>query len=114
MRLSWENVVKKCKNCNKNFVAKNKKHYHCSRQCYLESYNEKKKSKELPKFICPNCRKDCKLKFNPLLKPMLWSKFKCSCGWTNTENDYKETVGIKRNWGRYNTEEREEYKKLIN
>jgi len=90
---------KRCSNCKRirlvKFFSKNKKgpyglHWWCKDCISKQSkkYNDKRRKKTLPDFICPKCGKKFKLDFYPKYQLYKWKEFRCpNCNFSPYNNE---------------------------
>lgn len=75
-------VEKKCPYCNKVFQPVTERHKYCSQKCYRKYYwHNIEKPDGYPVFLCPVCKKEIKLSFDPRKNFMRFKRLVCPhCG----------------------------------
>jgi len=77
-----------CRNqtCGKEFKQVKKRHFFCSRKCFIKQYYLTINKKSNPIFLCPSCNTKTRLDFYPIDDNEKWTSFKCpKCGYAVEE-----------------------------
>lgn len=84
--------LRKCLICGNTFVPITYRHKFCCRKCFIIYYRKQAKIEDFPYYICQNCGKKTKLKFNPKTDIKKWENYKCPACKFNKRKELEKEI----------------------